>query len=176
MVAPAVAAGVLEPGLRLAVAAERLGRVVAARHRLLEPAQLALGVDEVGRAREGVLAEREAAEPRRPLVVQRHPGALLPGELAAGELGLADQRAQQRRLAGAVRAGEREPVAPLDLERDAVEERLAGELLPERGCDQDCHASQGNDASMRLRDCRGVLDEPARGLLDRGRVDPGRRE
>ena len=77
---------------------------------------------------------------RRPLVVQRHAGALLPGELAARELGLAHQGAQQRRLAGAVRAGEREPVAALELERDAVEERLAGELLPERGCDQDCHA------------------------------------
>ena len=47
MVAPAVTAGVLEPGLRLAVAAERLRRVVAAGHRLLQPAQLALGLDEV---------------------------------------------------------------------------------------------------------------------------------
>ncbi len=140
VVAPAVAAGVLETGLRLAVAAERLGRVVAARHRLLEPAQLALGVDQVGRAREGVLPQREAAEPRRPLVVQRHARALLPGELAARQLGLADQGAQQRRLAGAVRAREREPVAALDLERDAVEQRLAGELLAERRCDQDCHA------------------------------------
>ena len=140
VVAPAVAARVLEPGLRLAVAAQRLGRVVAAGHRLLEPAQLALRLDEVGRARERVLAQRVAAEPRRPLVVQRDARALLPGELAAGELGLADQRAQQRRLAGAVRAREREPVAALDLERDAVEERVAGELLPERGCDQNGHA------------------------------------
>ena len=140
MVAPAVAAGVLEACLRLPVAAERLGRVVAACHRLLEPAQLALGVDQVGRAGEGVLAQRETAEPRRPLVVQRHARALLPGELAARQLGLADQRAQQRRLAGTVRAGERKPVTPLDLERDAVEERLAGELLAERRCDQDRHA------------------------------------
>ena len=37
-------------------------------------------------------------------------------------------------------AGEREPVAALDLEGDAVEERVAGELLAERGCDQDRHA------------------------------------
>ena len=111
VVAPAVAARVLEPGLRLAVAPQRLRCVVAAGHRLLQPAQLALGLDEVRRARKRVLAEREAGEPRRPLVVQRDAGALLPGELAAGELGLADQRAQQRRLAGAVRAGEREPVS-----------------------------------------------------------------
>ena len=140
VVAPAVAAGVLEAGLRLAVAPERLRCVVAAGHRLLQPAQLALGLDEVRGAGERVLAEREAGEPRRPLVVQRDARALLPGELAARELGLADQRAQQRRLAGAVRAGEREPVPALDLERDAVEERLAGELLAERGRDQDGHS------------------------------------
>ena len=35
---------------------------------------------------------------------------------------------------------EREPVAALDLERDAVEERLAGELLAQVGCDHDGHA------------------------------------
>ncbi len=144
VVAPAVAARVLEPRLRLAVAAQRLGRVVAARHRLLEPAELLLGADEVGGAGEGVLAQGVTAEPRRPLVVERDARALLPGELAALQLDLADERAQQRRLPGAVRAGEREPVAPLDLERDAVEERVAGELLAETGCDQHCHALQGN--------------------------------
>ena len=132
VVAPAVAAGVLEPCLRLAVAPERLGTVIARGHRLLEPAQLALGLDQVGRAGEGVFAQREAAEPWRTLVVERHAGALLPGELAARELGLAHQRTQQRRLAGAVRTGECEPVSALELERDTVEERLAGELLAER--------------------------------------------
>jgi hypothetical protein len=158
VVAPAVAARVLEPRLRLAVAAQRLRRVVAGGHRLLEPAQLALGLDEVGRAGERVLAQRQAAEPRRALVVQRDARALLPRELAAGQLGLADQRAQEGRLAGPVRPGERKPVAPLDLERDAVEERLAGELLPERGCDQDGHAAKGKDRASRVpRSRRGTV-------------------
>ena len=76
-------------------------------HRLLQPAQLVLGGDEVGGARERVLAQRLAGEARRPLVVQRDARALVPGELAALELRLAHERAQQRRLAGAVRAGQR---------------------------------------------------------------------
>ena len=140
VVAPAVAARVLEPRLRLAVAPQRLRAVIAGGHRLLEAAQLALRLDQVGCARERVLAQREAAERGRALVVERDAGALLPGELAACELRLAHQGTQQRRLAGAVRAGEREPVAALELERDPVEERLAGELLAEAGCDQDRHA------------------------------------
>jgi len=46
--------------------------------------------------------------------------------------GTGKQTAQQRRLAGPIRAGESEPVSPLDLERDAVEEDVAGQLLAER--------------------------------------------
>ena len=57
--APVVAAGVLEPGLGLAVAAERRLVVVPVAHRLLEPAQLLLGRDQVAGAREDVLAERQ---------------------------------------------------------------------------------------------------------------------
>src|SRR5207248_395833 len=49
---------------------------------------------------------------------------------------------EQRRLAGAVRAGQREPVAALELERDPVEQRVAGQLLAEVGGDQDCHGLQ----------------------------------
>ena len=104
VVAPAVAARVLEPSLRLAVAAERLGSVVARGHRLLEAAELLLGGDEVGRARERVLPQRVAAQPGRALVVQRDTRALLPGQLSALQLHLADERPQQRRLPGAVRA------------------------------------------------------------------------
>src|SRR2546427_4529408 len=44
-------------------------------------------------------------------------------ELAAVKLRLAREDPKQRRLAGAVRAGKREPLAALDLERDAVEQR-----------------------------------------------------
>src|SRR5207245_1497367 len=53
---PVVAAGVLEPGLRLGVTPERSGAMVAARHRLLERAQLLFGLDEVARPAQRVFA------------------------------------------------------------------------------------------------------------------------
>src|SRR5581483_9554707 len=49
--APGVAAGVLQPCLRLGVAAERILGVVAAGHGFLQPPQLLLELDEVARAR-----------------------------------------------------------------------------------------------------------------------------
>ena len=58
--APVVAAGVLEPRLRLRVAAERLRAVLARRHRLLQLPQLLLDRDEVGGAGEDVIAQRHA--------------------------------------------------------------------------------------------------------------------
>ena len=128
-VAPRVAAGVLEPRLRLGVAVQRRLRVVALRHRLLEPPELVLERDEVARAGEHVLAQAQLLLERRPLVVQRDPRPLGERELAAVLLGLAGEDPQQRRLAGAVRPGERDAVAALDGERDAVEEDGARELL-----------------------------------------------
>ena len=106
-VAPVPAARVLEPCLGLAVAAQRRRVVRRPRHRLLERPQLLLDRDEVGGARERVLAQRQPAVARRPLVVQRDPCSLRERELAALQRGLADDRAQQCRLAGAVRPGER---------------------------------------------------------------------
>ena len=50
MVAPRVAAGVLEPCLRVGVPAQRPRAVVACLHGLLEPAQLRLDRDEIARA------------------------------------------------------------------------------------------------------------------------------
>ena len=137
--APRVAAGVLEPGLRLAVAPERRRVVRARAHRLLQPPQLLLRRDQVARAREDVLAERERPVERRPLVVQRDARPLLERELAAVQLGLAREEPEQGRLAGPVRAGERDAVAALDLEGDAVEEDVSAELLLEVGCDDHCH-------------------------------------
>src|SRR5262249_50607570 len=120
--APRIAARVLETRLRLRVAAHGLRAVVAGRHGLLEPSQLLLDGDEVGGAGEDVLAQRDAALERRPLVVQRDPRALRERELAAVHLGLPREHPQKGRLAGAVRSGEGDAVATLDLERDAVEE------------------------------------------------------
>ena len=123
--------------------------MVAAGHRLLEPRQLLLGRDHVAGAREGVLAQRQPELERRPLVVQRDARALLERELAAVDLGLPGEHAEQRRLAGAVRPGEREPLAALDLEADAVEEQVPGELLLQVVGNDDGHAtSVGTGASV----------------------------
>ncbi len=148
-IAPGVAAGVLEARLRLGVASERLRAVVAGGHRFLQPPQLVLDRDQIGRSGEDVLAERHPALERRPLVVERDACALREGELAAVDLGLAGEHAQQRRLTGAVRPGERDPIAALDLEGHAVEEQVPGELLAQAGCDDDGHALRLERAEVR---------------------------
>ena len=146
-VAPRVAAGVLEPSLRLGVAVQRRLGVVALRHHVLQAAQLVLERDEVARTGEHVLTERQLLLERRPLVVQRHPRPFRKGELAAVLLGLAGEDPEQRRLAGAVRPGERDTVAALDGERNSVEEERACELLPQVGCDDDCHGRATVDSA-----------------------------
>ena len=91
--------------------------------------------------------------------MQRDARALLPRELAAVQRRLAGERAQQRRLARAVRPGERQAVGALDLERDVVEENRAGKLLAERGCDQDCHGGKLSPACERRVSESVVLTE-----------------
>ena len=140
--APGVAAGVLEPRLRVGVASERRLVVLAGRHPLLQVSKLALGRDEVGGAGQHVLAQRQTLVERRPLVMERDARPLGEHELAALVVGLAVEDPQQRRLAGAVRSRERDPLAALDLERDAVEELPAGKLLAELGCDHQGHADR----------------------------------
>ena len=100
---PVVTARVLQARLRLAVAAHRRRRVVAGRHRLLEPSQLGFELEEVGSAREYVLAQGEPALQGRALIVKRSTCSLLEDELAALKARLADERPQQRRLPGSVR-------------------------------------------------------------------------
>ena len=140
VVAPGVAAGVLEPCLGARVGGERrlVGR--ALRHRLLQARQFPLGGKQVGGAGEDVLAEAQVALDRRPLVVQRDACSLLDDELAALDARLAREHAQQCRLAGAVRSRERQPVTALELERHPVEEQVARELLAQVGGDHDGHA------------------------------------
>src|SRR4051794_40222535 len=128
----------LEPRLSLGVPAQERGVVLARRHALLEGAQLGLDGREVGGAGEHVVTERAARLIGRALVMQRDARAFLPRQLAALERDLARERPQQRRLSGAVRPGQGEPVAALDLERDAVEEDVARKFLAERGCNKDC--------------------------------------
>ena len=95
---------------------------------------------ELGRAaREQVVAQRDAALARRALIVQRDPHALREGQLAAVDRRLAGEHPQQRRLAGAVAPGDRHPLAAFELERDAAQQRLAGDVLGEVGGDADGH-------------------------------------
>src|SRR6476620_8372596 len=129
--APVVAAGMLEPGLRLSVPANRRILVIAFRHRALQPPQLLFQRDQVTGTGEHVLAKRQAPFERRPLVVQCDAGPLLECEIAALNGRLAHERSQEGGLPGAVWPGERDAVAALDLERHAVEQRVAGKLLTE---------------------------------------------
>ena len=55
------------------------------------------------------------------------------------QLRLSRQDPEQRRLAGPVRAGEGQPVTPLDLERHSVEQQRACDLLAEIGADDNGH-------------------------------------
>ena len=137
--APAPATRVLEPRLRPRVALHRRRGVIAARHRLLEPAELLLERDEIAGAGEHVVAQRQGAPPRRTLVVEGDARALLEHELAAVQLGLAGQAAQERRLPRAVGPGEGDAITTLELERHALEQRRAGDLLAQVGGDDDCH-------------------------------------
>ena len=114
--------------------------MIACGHRLLESPQLTLDRNEVGGAGEDVLAQRQPALQRRALVVERDARALGERELAAVDLGLAGEHAQEGRLAGAVGTAERDTLATLHLERDAVEEDAPGELLAQVRCDHDGHA------------------------------------
>ena len=138
--APGVAAGVLEPRLRAGVGVERGAVGGALGHRVLELGEPRLEVEQVLGAGQHVVAQAEVAVARRALVVQRDPHVLGEAQLAAVDRGLAGQHPQQRRLARAVAAGQRHPVAALEPERDAAQQRLARHVLGEVGGDDDGHA------------------------------------
>ena len=123
-VAPVLAAGVLEPRLRLA----RSGAASPARGRRppSPPRAARSSSSSATRSRAPESAYSRSVRPRSSggrwswSAIAR---PLREGELPAVHLGLAGEHPQQRRLARAVRAREREPVAALDLERYAVEEQ-----------------------------------------------------
>ena len=140
-VAPGVAAGVLEPGLRLGVAAE--GRLVVSHPRPSPPRGAASSVSIATRS---VAPERTYSRSVRSrsrggrwsCSATRVPFAN--ASFPPCDLGLAREQAQEGRLPGAVRPGERDAIPALDLERDAVEERVARESLRRFGGDEDGHA------------------------------------
>ena len=129
----------LEPRLGFAVPANRGAVVVPRRHRLLEASQLLLQGNQVARAGEDVFAQGQTPLEWRPLIVQGDTRPFLERQVAALETRLAYERSEQGRLAGAVWPRERDAVAALDLEGHSVEQRVAGKLLAEVGCDHDGH-------------------------------------
>src|SRR3954471_19215065 len=133
--APSVAAGRLEAGVDVGIALQR--RLVAPGHRGLEAPELGLELERLAAAREHVLAQRQVALARRALVVQRDPHALAEDQLAAVDRRLPREHPQERRLAGAVAPGDRQPLAALEFERDAAQERLAGHVLGQVGCGEE---------------------------------------
>ena len=151
--APVVAAGVLEPrlgGRRSAssvASSVRAARPSPARAR---PARASIASSSLA-AGEHVVAQGQLALARRALVVQRDPRALREHELAAVDRGLAGEHPQQRRLARAVAPGQRHPVAALELERDAAQQRLARHVLGEVGCDHDGHGDHGRHSHILAR-------------------------
>ncbi len=138
-VAPAVAAAVLEPLLSGGVGAQSLLAGLAVRHRRLEALQLGLRLEHLRPAGEDVLAERDRCFARWALVVQGDARPFLQDEAACVGGQLSRQHPQQGRLAGAVAAGERHPLARLELEGDAGEQQLAAHVDVEGGCGRDCH-------------------------------------
>ena len=109
----------------------------------LEAPELRLELERLAAAGQHVVAQREVALARRALVVQGDAHALGEDELAAVDRRLAGEHPQQRRLARAVAPGDRQPIAALELERDTAQQRLAGHVLGEVGCDEDGHALHG---------------------------------
>ena len=77
--------------------------------------------------------------PRWTLVVEDDACSLAKRELPRVGSDLPGEHAQQGRLSRSVGTGKRNAVAPLDLERDSVEQRIAGKLLAETRGDEDGH-------------------------------------
>ena len=178
--APAVAAGMLEPGLGLGVAVERRLVVGPAGHRGLELASSLLDRHQLPGAGEDVVPERDVALARGALVVEGDLGPLGQHELALVDRGLPGQHPQQRRLAGAVAAGQGHPVAALELERDAAQQRLPGHVLAEVGCDHDGHRFHGRPRwvafARRMKVPPWAPEPPGRMLPARTVHVPGRGE
>ena len=142
-IAPQIAAAGLEPGLRARVAVERLLVGLAGGHALLERGELRLDLQLLGAAGEDVVAQRHRALARRALIVQSDARALGEAETAPVDRLFAGEHPQQRGLARAVAPGDRHPLAALELERDAAQQRAPGDVLVQVGCDDHGHRRHG---------------------------------
>jgi hypothetical protein len=135
--APGVAARMLQARLLARVGVH--DGVIALGHPLLELAEPGLEGEEVAAAAEHVVAQGEVTVAGRALVVELDPRVLREGELPAVDGRLPGEHPQQRGLARAVPARERQAVAALELERDAPQQGRARHVLGEVRCDGDRH-------------------------------------
>ena len=140
---PGVAADRFELGLRVCVRAQDVVGVLARGHAALEVAQAILGGVHVGQALADVGAERVRAGDRRSLVVQGDAVALRFADVARVGVDLADDRAQQRRLARAVAADQRQSLARWQPEGDAVVDDVGAEALAQTGDVEGWHVREG---------------------------------
>ena len=132
-VAPAIAAGVLEP--RLGVGVGRRGSpasespsAIRARARRARPRSRAI------QSRPAATYSRSVASgARRPLVVQRDADALVERDQPAVEPASPAIDPQQGGLAAAVAAEQRHPLAAVELEREVGEQRPRADVLDEAG-------------------------------------------
>ena len=139
--APVVAAGVLEPRLGGRVGVERGGVGGALGHRGLELGQALLDRQQLlgaGRARSRAATARARAAGAGRAARRACPWRTTSSPPSTD--GLPREHPQQRRLARAVAAGQRQPLPALEPERDAAQQRLARHVLGEVGGDDDGHA------------------------------------
>ena len=142
--APVPAAGVLEAGLGGRVLLQHGLLFGPLRHLGLEVPQAPLEGNEVGAAGQHVVTQAQLGLARGPLVVQRRSRPLLEGELAAIGADLSGEHPKQGGLAGPVAARQRHAVAPLELERDAPEQRRPRHVLVQRAGDHNGHVGQSS--------------------------------
>ena len=137
--APQIAAARLQSRLRPRVARQQRLVGAARRHPRLQLRQLRLDGELLRASRQQVLAQRQAALARGALVVQRDAHPLGHAQLAAVDRALARQHAQEGRLAHPVAPRERHPLAALELEGDAPQQRASADVLVQLRCGQQRH-------------------------------------
>ena len=104
--------------------------------------QLGLDLADPREAGRHVLAQGGVGA-RRALIVQSHTNALAEHDLAGVGPDLSGEHPQQGRLARAVAAGERHPLAAVELEREIGEQSAIANALGEAGGRDDGHGGPG---------------------------------
>ena len=97
------------------------------------------GGDHVRPTGEDIVLESQITVTGRPLVVERHPGALLETEGTGIVLRLPGEDPEQGRLSGAISPGKRHAIPSHELEGHLGKERVPAEVDSYRCCCNHCH-------------------------------------